>query len=333
MKPKVLITSQLPGDSIDRLKEVADVEVHSGKSDLNKKQLIERLKDKDAIISLLVNEIDQEVLNSAPKLKVVSNYAVGYNNINVNAATERDILVTNTPDVLTESTADLTWALLLGVARRIPESDKFIREGRFEGWKPGLLLGRTVYGKTMGIIGMGRIGEAVAQRAQGFNMEILYYNRKQLPDEKEKELNVKYVKLPELLGSADFISLHVPLTDESYHLIGEDELKLMKSSSYLINTSRGPLIDEAALVRALRSNEIAGAGLDVFEREPVLAPGLDQLDNVVLAPHVGSATIETRIEMANLAIDNVIAVLNGSKPITPVNPEALKNLKRGTSND
>jgi glyoxylate reductase len=319
LKPKVLITSELPGNAIDRLREVANVEVHTGEEDLTKEELILRIKDKDAVVSLLVNQIDQEVLNSAANLKIVSNYAVGYNNIDVQAATDRNILVTNTPEVLTEATADLTWALLLAIARRVPEGDRFVRDGKFDGWKPSMLLGRSVYGKKFGVIGMGRIGEAVAKRAKGFNMEVLYYNRRQLSIEKEKELHATYADLTALLKTSDFISLHAPLTEETHHLIGEDEFSLMKPSSYIINTSRGPLIDESALVIALKNNEIAGAGLDVFEREPMLEPGLDKLDNVVLAPHVGSATIETRVEMANLAIENVIEVLRGSKPLTPVN--------------
>ncbi|GAE25965.1 glyoxylate reductase [Halalkalibacter wakoensis JCM 9140] len=324
MKPKVLVTSELPGDAISRLEAIADVKVHIGEHDLTKSQLIEQIQDKDAVISLLVNEIDKSVLQSAPNLKVVANYAVGFNNIDVDAATERNVVVTNTPDVLTEATADLAWALLLGIARRVPESDQFVRDGKFEGWKPNLLLGRSVHGKTLGVIGMGRIGEAVAKRAKGFDMEVLYYNRRQLSVKKENELNARYVGFEELLRSSDFISLHAPLTDESYHIIGKEELTMMKSSAYIINTSRGPLIDEGALVKALVDNVIAGAGLDVFEREPVLEPVLDQLPNVVLAPHVGSATIETRVEMANLAVDNVINVLKGLKAITPVNPEIVK---------
>ncbi|KHF39565.1 2-hydroxyacid dehydrogenase [Halalkalibacter okhensis] len=325
MKPKVLVTSELPGDAISRLEEVAEVHVHTSDIDLTKEQLIEQIKDKEGVISLLVNEMDKAVIHAAPKLKVIANYAVGFNNIDLNAATENEVIVTNTPDVLTEATADLAWALLLGSARRIPESDQFVRDGKFEGWKPQLLLGRSVHGKTLGIVGMGRIGEAVAERAKGFNMDVLYYNRRPLPKDKEQRLNATYVEFEELLKLSDFISLHAPLTDDSYHLIGKAELALMKSNAFIINTSRGPLIDEAALVKALANNEISGAGLDVFEREPVLEPNLNQLPNVVLAPHVGSATIETRVEMANLAVDNVIAVLKGLNPLTPVNLELLKN--------
>lgn len=319
MKPKVLVTSKLPAESINKLKKVAKVEVHMGKEDLTKVQLINSLQDKDGLVSLLVNEIDKEVLSKVPNLKVISNYAVGFNNIDVKAATERKIIVTNTPDVLTEATADLTWALLLATARRIPESNQYVREGRFSGWKPELLLGRSIHSKTLGIIGMGRIGKAVAERAKGFNMKILYYKRNPLPTETEKELNATYVSLEELLNLSDFITLHAPLTSESYHLIDKKEFRSMRPEAYLINTSRGQLINESALVDALRNNDIAGAGIDVFEQEPFLAPGLSELNNVVLAPHIGSATVETRIEMADLAINNVIAVLTGLPPITPVN--------------
>ncbi len=325
MKPKVLVTSELPGTALEKLQKIADVHVHTDTVDLAKEQLIDLVSDKDALVSLLVNEIDQTVLDAAPNLKIIANYAVGFNNIDIEAATARNVIVTNTPDVLTEATADLAWALLLGIARRIPESDQFLRDGKFEGWKPNLLLGRSVYGKTLGIIGMGRIGEAVTERAKGFNMNVLYYNRRQLSPEKEKKLNARYVNLEELLCSSDYISLHAPLTDDSYHLIGKRELDLMKPSSYIINTSRGPLINEAELTEALKNNKIAGAGLDVYEREPALEPMLTRLKNVVLAPHVGSATIETRVEMANLTIENVIAVLQGKRPITPVNPEVVKN--------
>lgn len=324
MRPKVLVISQLPGTAINRLKVIADVEVYKGERELSKEELKNLLCDKDGVVSLLVDQFDDEIFESAPNLKIVANYAVGYNNIDIKAATERGIIVTNTPDVLTESTADLTWALLLGASRRIIEGDQFIRSGQFKGWGPTLLLGRSISNKTLGIIGMGRIGQAVAARAKGFNMDVLYYNRRALAEELERDLNAKYVSLEVLLEQSDFVSLHAPLTSESHHVIGEQELMRMKKSAYLINTSRGPLVDEKALVKALQDNEIAGAGLDVFENEPRLEQGLTQLFNVVLAPHVGSATIETRAEMADLAIDNVISVLQGEKPLTPVNPEALK---------
>ncbi|OLO28651.1 D-glycerate dehydrogenase [Alkalihalophilus pseudofirmus] len=318
MKPKVLVTRDLPGEGIERLREVADVEVHTGKEELTKEQLIQAVADKDAIISLLVNEIDAAVMDAAPHLKVISNYAVGFNNIDVDAAQERGIIVTNTPDVLTESTADLTWALLLAVARRIPESDRYTREGKFVGWAPELLLGRTVYGKTLGIIGMGRIGEAVARRAKGFGMNIVYYNRRPLSTEKELELDASYASLEEVISQAEFLSLHTPLTPETRYLIDENELKAMKDTAYLINTSRGPLVNEKALVNALKEKAIAGAGLDVFENEPAIEEELLNFQNVVLAPHIGSATIETRVEMADLAINNTISILKGENALTPV---------------
>lgn len=325
MKPKVFVTHGLPGNALERLKNEAEVEVYEENETITKEMLIEKLQGITGVISLLVNEIDEEVMSQAPQLKIISNYAVGYNNINVEAATERNILVTNTPDVLTEATADLTWALLLAIARRIPESDQYTRQGHFKGWEPELLLGRSVNDKVLGIIGMGRIGEAVARRAKGFNMKILYHKRKRLPEEKERELNAEYVSLKELLKKSDFVSLHVPLTRESHHLISAEQFKLMKPESFLINTSRGPLVDESALVDALRTKEIAGAALDVFEEEPAIEPGLIELKNVILAPHIGSATVETRVEMANLAVDNVLAVLKGDPPLTPVNDITTQN--------
>lgn len=314
----MFIATQLPGEAIERLKEVADVEVHPDET-LTKSELIKCLQGKDGVVSLLINEIDEEVIKQCPSLKVISNYAVGYNNIDIEAAKQQNIVVTNTPDVLTQATADLAWALLMAVARRIPESDQFVRNGYFTGWKPDLLLGRSVYGKTLGIIGMGRIGEAVAQRAKGFDMRVIYYKRTPLSTEEENALNVTYVSLHELLTSSDFISLHAPLTEKTHHLIDAEEFELMKREAYIINTARGPLINESALVKALSNKEIAGAGLDVFEEEPALAPRLNQLNNVVLAPHIGSATIEARVQMADLAVENLMAVLNGLSPITPVN--------------
>lgn len=323
MRPKVLITRQLPGNALERLNLIADVDLNTELRELSKAELKERIRDKDAVISLLVNPIDQEIIEAAPQLKVIANYAVGYNNIDVQEATQRGILVTNTPDVLTDATADMTWALLLGIARRIPEGDMFMREGRFTGWYPTLLLGGNISEKTLGIIGMGRIGQAVAARAVGFSMKVLYNNRNRLDSELEQKLNATYVSLEELLEQSDFVSIHSPYSNETHHLIGESQLKRMKKTAYLINTSRGPLVDEKALVAALQAHIIAGAGLDVFEHEPKMQPGLAELSNVVLAPHLGSATVETRVAMADLAVNNVIAVLQGKKPLTVVNPQVL----------
>jgi len=274
----------------------------------------------DALICLLADTIDREVIESAPSLKIIANYAVGYNNIDIEFARERRIWVTNTPDVLTEATADLTLALILACARRIVEGDGMVRAGQFSGWLPDLLLGMEMKGKTLGIAGMGRIGQAVARRARGFGLSIVYFNRARLDPSAEKELQVRYLPLPELLSTCDILSLHLPLTPETYHLVDGMALRRMKGGSILINTSRGPVVDEAELVRVLNSGHLRAAGLDVYEEEPRLFPGLTGLDNVVLLPHLGSATLETRTAMADLACENVRRVLAGSEPVTPVFP-------------
>src|SRR5690606_4745829 len=258
-----------------------------------KEEVIEGVRGKDALLCLLTEEITAEVMDAAPNLKVISNYAVGYNNIDVEAATARGIVVTNTPGVLTETTADFAWALLMAVARRVVEADRFTRAGKFQGWGPLLLLGSDVYGKCLGVIGMGRIGQAIARRARGFDMRVLYYNRRRVDPAIENELQATYASLDELLQEADYVVLTVPLTPETHHLIGPRELAMMKPTAYLINPARGPVVDEKALVEALKSRTIAGAALDVFEEEPKLTPGLTELDNVVLAPHIASATTET----------------------------------------
>jgi glyoxylate reductase len=265
----------------------------------------------------------------APHLKMIANFGVGYNNIDVRLATERGIMVSNTPGVLTDATAELAFALILAVSRRIIEGDKMVREGGFKFWAPMLFLGREVTGKTLGIIGMGKIGRAVAVRAGAFDMRILYHNRKRIDPEGEKNLRAKYVDLKTLLTEADYISLNVPLTEETKYLIGKKELSLMKPTAFLINTSRGPVVDEKALVEVLREGKIGGAGLDVYENEPALAPGLAELDNVVLLPHVGSGTLETRIKIGMLAVENLIAGLEGRTPPNLVNPEVLKRLRLG----
>ncbi|MEA2063323.1 MAG: D-glycerate dehydrogenase, partial [Gemmatimonadota bacterium] len=270
------------------------------------------------LLSMLGNRLDEAFIERhAGTLRVISNYAVGYNNIDLGAAKKRGIVVTNTPGVLTESTADLAWALIMAVARRIVESDSYTRAGNFEGWAPELFLGGDVHGKVLAIVGLGRIGQAVARRAAGFGMQIIYYNRTCKP-ETENELGCRKVELDALMAEADFISLHVPLTGETRHLIDERRLGLMKRSAYLINTARGPVVDEHALVRALKAGRIAGAGLDVYEEEPRLHPELQGLPNTVLAPHIGSGTTATRKRMAQIAVDNITAVLRGEKPAHPV---------------
>lgn len=272
----------------------------------------------DAVICTLADPITDDLLAVAPRLKIVANYAVGYNNIDVAAATRRGIVVTNTPDVLTDATADLTWALMLAVARRVMEGDRWTRSGQWPGWAPTQMLGTDVSGKALGIIGMGRIGRAVALRAQGFRMPVLYASRR--PCVAPTGVSTwTHLPLDELLAQADFISLHVPLSDTTRHLIGSRELAMMKSTAFLINTSRGPVIDEAALLAALRQGAIAGAGLDVYEREPLITAGLETLPNVVLLPHLGSATQQVRVKMGMLCVENIAAVLGGRPPLNPVN--------------
>ncbi|WP_448376068.1 2-hydroxyacid dehydrogenase [Fervidobacterium sp.] len=311
---KVFVTYAIPEKGIELLKEKFDVDVYTGEKFLTKSELIERAKYAEAIITQLRDPIDREFISSLQKAKIIANYAVGYNNIDVQAASERRIYVTNTPGVLTEATADIAFALILSVARRIVESDKFVREGKFIGWKPKLFLGYDLYGKTLGIVGMGRIGQAVARRALGFGMKIVYYNRKRLPEEIEKEYNAQYVDLDTLIKFSDYISIHTPLTNETYHLINAERIAKMKPNAILINTARGPVVDEKALYEALRERRIAGAGFDVYENEPQLTPGLEKLDNVVLLPHIGSATYETRDKMSEMVAINVIQALEGKTP-------------------
>lgn len=273
--------------------------------------------DADAVICTLADRITDDLFTAASRLKIVANYAVGYNNIDVAAATNRGIVVTNTPDVLTDATADLAWALLLAVARRVVEGDRWTRTGTWPGWAPTQMLGTDVSGKTLGIIGMGRIGQAVARRAAGFGMRVLYTSRKKLP-QAALYTGWERASLQTIIEQSDFLSLHVPLTDSTRHLIGANELAAMKPGALLINTARGPVVDEAALLSALQRGTIAGAGLDVYEREPKIQTGLEQLPNVVLLPHLGSATQHTRIKMGLICLENVAAVLDGRTPPNPV---------------
>jgi glyoxylate reductase len=321
-KPKVLVTRDLPGDAISRLRQCCSVDLPTPDEELSHGRLVEHLVDKQGLLCLLTDRIDAEVLAKAPLLKAISVCAVGYNNVDVKEATRRNILVTNTPGVLRETTADLAWALLMAAARRIPEGDRMVRSGRFVGWSPSLLLGHDVHGKTLGIVGMGDIGTAVARRAAGFGMRILYHNRN--PSPLATEVGAEMVSLDHLLCNADFVSLHVPLSQSTRHLIGKRELDMMKPTAILINVSRGEVIDEAALVEALKKGRIAGAGLDVFENEPRMTVGLASLDNVVLTPHIGSASVETRERMAEMAVENLVDVLEGRRPQHLANPEVLQ---------
>ena len=275
----------------------------------------------DALLCLLTDKIDQQIINANPKLKIISNYAVGFDNIDVRAATARGIPVTNTPGVLTDAVAEHTFALMMAVARRIPESDQFMRQGKYKRWKPMLLLGTELKGKTLGIVGLGRIGAGVAERAgKGMGMKVIYYDV-QRNLKFEKEYRARYVSIKDLLKQSDFVSIHVPLLPSTRHLIGKKELALMKKTAYLINTSRGQVIDEKALVQALNNRSIAGAGLDVYEFEPNLTEGLTKLKNAVLTPHTASATIEARTAMSELAAQNIIDVFQGRKARSAVNPE------------
>jgi len=318
----VYVTRRIPEPGIELLREHCEVvEVNPENRVLTKEELIANVKGRDGVLCLLTDTIDAEVLDAADKAVVFANYAVGYNNIDVDAATQRGIVITNTPGVLTDTTAEMAWALLFAIARRIVEADKFVRDGKFVGWDPMLLLGADVTGKTLGIIGAGRIGTAMALKSKGFNMRVLYNDAMGKNETLERELGAEFVDLDTLLKESDFVSIHVPLTPETHHLIGERELRLMKETAYLINTSRGPVVDETALVKALKEGWIAGAGLDVYENEPELAPGLAELENVVLAPHLGSATLQTRAKMALMAAENLISALKGEKPANIVNPE------------
>jgi glyoxylate reductase len=320
--PYVFVARELPGDAVERLRSAAQVEVWPDQEPPPREELLRQAARADALLTLLTDRVDGALLDGAPCLRIVSNMAVGYDNIDVEAATARGVLVTNTPGVLTETTADFAFALLLATARRLVEGDRLAHSGGWRTWHPSFLLGQDVHGATLGIIGMGAIGRAVAHRARGFAMQLLYSDSQRQP-ELEAELDASFAPLETLLQESDFVSLHVPLTTQTHHLIGQRELSLMKSSAILINTSRGPVVDQKALCEALRSRTIAAAGLDVAEVEPV--PGDDpllELDNLTLTPHIASASIATRSRMADMAADAILAVLRGETPANLLNPQA-----------
>jgi glyoxylate reductase len=323
VKPAILISRALPEAAIRMARSRADVDLHTGERPLTRPDLVARLQGKQGLVCQITDTIDADLLDACPDLRVVANVAVGYNNVDVAAATRRGIAVTNTPDVLTETTADFAWTLLMAAARRLAEADRYVRDGRFTQWEFMLLLGGDVHGKTLGIVGFGRIGRAMARRARGFNMRVLYQDTVAADPATERELGASRADLPTLLREADFVSLHTPLLTETRHMINAESLRTMKRTAYLINASRGPVVDEAALVHALKEGWIAGAGLDVYEEEPKIHPGLLSLPNVVLAPHIASGSYETRLQMAMLAVENCLAVLAGQRPPTPVNPEVL----------
>ncbi len=326
---KVLVTARMPEEVLALLRREHQVESYAEDPPLDRASLLRRVADKEGLLCTITDLIDQELLDHAPALRVIANFGVGFEHIDVAAATQRGLPVTNTPGVLTAATADLAFALILATARRLVEGDKRVREGKFTYWAPLLFLGHEVSGKTLGLIGAGRIGQAVAQRAHGFGMRVIYHSRTRLAPAAEQELHVSFAPLEDLLREADFVTLHVPLTPQTRHLIGRRELELMKPTAHLINTARGPVVDEAALVEALRRGEIGGAGLDVYELEPELSPGLTELDHVVLLPHVGSATIETRTRMGLMAAANLLAGLRGEQPPNCLNWEALQGKDKG----
>jgi glyoxylate reductase len=323
MKPKVFLTRRIPDTVIARLEAETVLTRHTADRVATSAEIIAGARGADALLCNITDKIDAAILDACPTLKVVANFGVGFNNIDVAAATVRKIPVTNTPGVLTEATADIAFGLLLASARRIGEGERLVRARQWTGWEPMQLLGADVSGATLGLLGLGRIGQAMARRAQAFGMNVVYWNRTRLPAPEELAANLTYLSKDEVLKQADFVSLHVAYNPDTHHLLGEKEFAQMKPTAHVINTARGPVIDEAALVQALSAGRIGGAGLDVFEREPTLDEGLYGVENVVLAPHLGSATIGTRTKMGMIAVDNLLAVCCGHRPPNCVNPAVL----------
>lgn len=320
---KVLITGRIPDEGIDIIRKEFDITVNEIDLPMERENLLSLVRDKDGLLCMVSDRVDKELLDYASRLKMIASYAVGFDNIDLNEASARKIPVSNNPGVLTDSTADLTFALILAVSRRVVEGDLMTRQKGCGHWAPRKFLGSEVSGKTLGVVGLGRIGKAVAKRAHGFDMNIIYHNRRRLDVSDEERLKVEYCDLKALLSTADFVTLHVPLHGETVRRIGSDELELMKKTAFLINTSRGPVVDESALVEAIKRGTIAGAGLDVYEDEPSVNPGLVEMKNVVLLPHIGSATIETRKKMAMQAAGNLIAGLKGERPPNCLNWDLL----------
>jgi glyoxylate reductase len=322
-KPKVFATHELFEDARQILGENCEMEYWAKPERPPREELLRRIKGKEGLICLLTEKINDEFLREAPKLRIAANVAVGFDNIDVAACTKRGVVATNTPGVLDETTADFAWTLLMAVARRLGEGEALARSGNWKGWDLDQLVGTDVWGKTLGIVGFGRIGRAVARRAGGFQMKVIYTDAQRVPESVEKELKAEFCDMNTLLAESDFISVHVPLLPETRGLFDSPKLYRMKPTAFLINTSRGPVVDEAALVAALEEKEIAGAGLDVYENEPFIHPGLKRA-NVVLAPHIASASLETRTKMACIAANNVVSLFAGLKPPNILNPEVLK---------
>jgi glyoxylate reductase len=327
---KIFVTRQIPGDALEKLKTSGnEVVISPFDRPITSEELLEQAKGADVLLTLLTDKIDGEVIDAIGlQLKFVSNYAVGFDNVDIKAATEKGIPVANTPsDEVNESVAEQTWALMMALARRIVEADEAVRRGAYKGWEPGIFLGRNLTGKTLGIVGLGRIGTMVARRAAGFKMNVLY--NKRTPDpEIEKELGVKFAQQDDLFGRSDIVSLHVPLTDETRHMINKESLAKMKDGAYLINTARGPIVHEQSLVDSLRSGHLGGAALDVFENEPVINPELIGMENVILTPHTASATYEARNKMGEQAVGAIVDLLSGKKPENLVNPEVWESRRK-----
>jgi glyoxylate reductase len=314
MPPKILVTRRLPSSVLDLLAPIGEVDIYQGDGVMPADELLARVAHADAVVSMLTEQINKPVIDAGTALRIVANVAVGYNNIDVPYARSKGVIVTNTPDVLTESVADFTWALILAITRRLSEGERVIRKGAWKGWAFDFMLGTELRGKQLGLVGLGRIGKAVAARAAAFGVRVVSSSRRAADTP-----GIESMSLDRLLNTSDIVSLHVPLTDETRHLIDKKALARMKRSAFLINTSRGPVIDEEALAWALQHHLLAGAALDVYEREPIVHPDLLPLDNVLLVPHLGSGTTETRTAMAELAVRNVVEVISGRPPLTPVN--------------
>jgi len=324
-KPRVFATHSLFEAARQILQETCEVEYWAKPDRPPREEVLRRVKDKEGLICLLTEKINEELLSVAPKLRIAANVAVGFDNIDVAACTKRSVVATNTPGVLDETTADFAWTLLMAVARRLSEGEELARSGKWKNWDLDQLVGTDVWGKTLGIVGFGRIGRAVARRASGFQMKVIYTDAQRAPAEVERALKAEFWEMNALLAESDFISLHVPLLPETRRLFDAPKFKRMKPTAFLINTSRGPVVDEAALVAALEGGQIAGAGLDVYENEPFIHPGLKRA-NVVLAPHIASASLETRTKMACIAGKNVVALFTGQQPPNILNPEVMKAL-------
>ena len=327
-RPKILVTQKVPDAAYPPLEAIGDVEANMEEGSIwPYEELLQRGPGHDYIYCLLTDNIDARFLEACvagtPRLRMVANMAVGFNNIDVETATRLGVAVSNTPGVLSDTTADLAFALLMATARRIPEAERYLRAGKYKGWGPLLFCGAEVHGSTLGLIGTGRIGKIVAKRASGFEMKVLYYDVNRMSPEDEAQYNVVYLPMEDVLRQSDFISVHTPYMASTHHLIGEHELSMMKPTSILINTARGPIVDEKALVKALQAGTIAGAGLDVFENEPAVEPELMTMENVVILPHIASASLKTRTLMATMASDNIVAHYHGERPPNIVNPEVL----------